>query len=279
MLTWFITGASRGFGRAVALEALHRGDQVVATARTPSTIEHLRQLGGERVQILPLDVTDPEQVSAAVRDAERHFGAIDVLFNNAGIGYFAAVEESDDAEVRRMFEINLFGSAAVTKAVLPAMRARRAGTILIASSIAGIRSAPAIGWYSASKFALEGLSEALARELEPLGIKVVLIEPSRFATDWAGSSAAETAPERVIADYDKTAGAQRRMYRAQQGSEEGDPLRAAEAIVNIAHDPCPPLRLPLGNFAYDGTLAKFDAVRRDIVAREGTSRAADRLSL
>ncbi len=275
MFTWFITGASRGFGREVALEALRRGDNVVATARNLNDLKPLTSQGA-RVLALRLDVTDPEQLAAAVAEAERHFGGIDVLFNNAGIGYFAAVEESNEQDVRRMFDINVFGLAHVTNAVLPGMRARRAGTILNVSSVGGIRAFPAVGWYNASKFAVEGLSEALAQEVAPLGIRVVLIEPSGFATDWAGNSAAEVTSDHVIADYDGTAGAMRRNFRANVGKEAGDPARAAIAIVDIAHDATPPQRLPLGNYAYDGLIEKLEAVRADVAAREAVSRSADR---
>ena len=276
MTTWFITGASRGFGHAVAAEALRRGDRVVATARNTDTLTDLAELGGERLLALPLDVTDAEQVRTAVRTALEQAGPIDVLFNNAGIGYFAAVEESDEAEVRRMVEINVFGLAAVTTALLPSMRERRSGTILNVSSVGGVRSFPAVGWYNATKFAVEGLSDALAQEVGPLGIRVVVIEPSAFATDWAGSSAAEVAPERVIADYDATAGEYRRNFRANVGKEAGDPLRAATAIVDVAHDANPPKRLPLGNYAYDGLLEKLDEIRVDVAPREAVSRSADR---
>ena len=277
MSVWFITGASRGFGRAVAEEALKRGEKVVATARNPSSLEFLPQEFGDNMLTLQLDVTKQSQVNDAVDKAVSHFGSIDILFNNAGIGYFAAVEESDEQEYRRMIEINLFGLASVTNAVLPHMRAQRSGTILNVSSVGGIRSFPAVGWYNASKFAVEGLSEALQLETAPLGIRVVLIEPSAFATDWAGSSAAEVKPDRVITDYADTAGAQRKIFRENAGKEPGDPQRAAVAIVDVAHDTRPPLRLPLGNYAYDGLIEKLDAVRLDISAREDISRSADKV--
>ncbi|MEN0136549.1 MAG: oxidoreductase [Rhodococcus sp. (in: high G+C Gram-positive bacteria)] len=276
MATWLITGASRGFGREVALEALRRGDNVIATARTVDQLADIISEGGDRALAVPLDVTDPAQVKVATEQALQGFGAVDVLFNNAGIGYFAAVEESDDAEVRRMMEINVFGLAAVTNALLPSMRAQRSGTILNVSSVGGVRSFPAVGWYNASKFAVEGLSEALEQEVSPLGIRVVLVEPSAFATDWAGNSAAEVSSDRVIADYDGTAGEQRRTFRENVGKEPGDPIRAAVAIVDVAHEENPPKRLPLGNFAYDGLLEKLDAVRADVEAREKISRGADR---
>lgn len=276
MSTWFITGASRGFGREVALEALRRGDTVVATARNTASLNGLAEVGGSRLFALGLDVTDRGQVQSVAARAEQLTGGIDVLFNNAGIGYFAAFEESDEAEVRRMMDINVFGLANVTRAFLPAMRARRSGMVLNVSSVGGIRSFPAVSWYTATKFAVEALSESLSQEAAHLGLRVVIVEPSGFATDWAGSSAAEVAAEHVIADYEKTAGAQRRAFRAGAGDEPGDPARAAVAIVNIAHDTNPPLRLPLGNFAYDGILQKFDDVRADIAPREAVSRSADR---
>ena len=276
VLTWFITGSSRGLGREVAVAALRRGDHVVATGRRADTLQGLQEVGPGQVLALELDVTRPKQVLATVRRAEERFGGIDVLCNNAGIGYFAAVEESDETEVRRMMEVNVFGLAAVTNAVLPGMRARRSGVILNVSSIGGVRSFPSIGWYNASKFAVEGLSEALALELAPLGIKVVIVEPSGFATDWAGSSAAEVAPDRVIGDYEDTAGARLRTFRTSAGREVGDPRRAAAAMVDVARDPNPPLRLPLGNYAYDGLLEHLDMVRADVVAREALSRSADR---
>jgi NAD(P)-dependent dehydrogenase (short-subunit alcohol dehydrogenase family) len=276
MATWFITGASRGFGREVALEALRRGDTVVATARNTDTLTDIVEAGGARVHTLQLDVTDSSQVAAATAQAEKLTGGIDVLFNNAGIGYFAAFEESDETEARRLMEINVFGLAAVTAALLPAMRARRSGTILNVSSVGGIRSFPAVSWYNASKFAVEGLSESIDIEVSPLGIRVVLIEPSAFSTDWAGNSAAETAPGREIDDYADTAGANRIGSREQAGKEPGDPARAAIAIVDVAHDANPPKRLPLGNYAYDGILEKLDSVRADIAAREQVSRGADR---
>lgn len=276
MAVWFITGASRGFGHQVALRALQRGDIVVATARKIESLDKLKTAGGDNVLPLAMDVTQPEQVREAIVAATSHFGRIDVLFNNAGIGYFAALEESDEAQARQLMEINVFGLAAVTRAVLPVMRKQKSGRILNVSSVGGIRAFPAVSWYCASKFAVEGLSESLAQEVAPLGIQVVLIEPSAFSTDWAGNSAAEVRDNDAIADYDATAGAQRRNFRDNVGKEPGDPARAAAAIVEVAHDAKPPARLPLGNFAYDGLLEKLDSVRADIAAREAISRGADR---
>ncbi|MEY9463965.1 oxidoreductase [Bradyrhizobium ottawaense] len=276
MKTWFITGASRGFGREVALEALRRGDRVVATARSLNALDDLVASDPERVAAAQLDVTKPDEIARSIEIARDRFGSINILFNNAGIGHFAAIEESDDAHVRRLMEINVFGLAAVTKAWLPHLREQRSGLIINTSSIGGIRSFPAVGWYNASKFAVEGLSEALAQETEPLGIKVVIVEPGPFATDWAGNSAAEVPDADAIADYDQTAGKQRRTFRENVGQEPGDPAKAARVIVDVAHDDHPPLRLPLGNFGYDGLLEKFDMVRKDVAPREAASRGADR---
>lgn len=276
MKTWFITGASRGFGRAVAEEAIARGDRVAATARKAETLQPLVAKAPDRVLALPLDVTDAAQIKAATDAALDRFGAIDVLYNNAGIGYFAAVEESDETEVRRLMEINLFGLAKVTNALLPHMRERRSGTILNMSSVGGVRSFPAVGWYCASKFAVEGLSETLDQEVSPLGINVVLVEPGPFATDWAGNSANETKPDDEIDDYRNTAGKQRQNFRDGLGDEPGDPKRGAKVLLDIVHGGKPPKRLPLGSVSYDGILEKFDNVRDDIAPHETVIRSADR---
>lgn len=276
MTSWFITGASRGFGHEVAAEALRRGDTVVATARHEGALDSLKQFGEDHLFTHTLDVTKPDQITQVAATAEAETGGIDVLFNNAGIGYFAAFEESEDAELRRMVEINIFGLASVTKAILPFMRLRRSGTIINMSSVGGVRSFPAVSWYNATKFAVEGLSESIALETTPLGIRMIIVEPSAFATDWAGSSAAEVKPADVIADYDQTAGEQRRTFRKETGHEPGDPARAAVVIVDAAHDAKPPLRLPVGNYAYDGLLEKLDSVRVDVAPREALSRSADR---
>ncbi|TBW40656.1 SDR family NAD(P)-dependent oxidoreductase [Siculibacillus lacustris] len=268
---WFITGCSTGFGRHLAEQLLADGYRVVVTARKPADIADLAAKGDALV--LALDVTDSGQIAAAVAAAEAKYGRIDVLVNNAGIGYFAAVEESEDAATRRMFDINVFGLAAMTTAVLPGMRARRSGFVVNFSSIGGLRAFPALGWYNASKFAVEGLSEALWQETEPLGIKVMLVEPSGFRTDWAGRSADESAV--TIEDYTATAGARRRALRTGSGNQPGDPVRAAKAIVAAVESKAPPHRLLLGNWAYDQALAKLDELRGEFTAWEGTARGAD----
>jgi NAD(P)-dependent dehydrogenase (short-subunit alcohol dehydrogenase family) len=268
---WFLTGCSTGFGRELAKQLLDRGNRVVVTARNPEALSQFAGIDNALVQ--ELDVTDPAQVAAATLAAEKRFGRIDVLVNNAGIGYFAAVEEGEDTEIRRMFDINLFGLAAVTRAVLPGMRKRRHGFIVNFSSIGGLRSFPAIGWYNATKFALEGLSEALWQEVEPLGIRVMLVEPSGFRTDWAGRSANESKVQ--IADYAATAGAGRAGVRAVSGKQAGDPVLAVEAIIKVVEGPNPPHHLLLGNDAYDGAIAKLAELRADFAGWETVSRGAD----
>lgn len=268
---WFITGCSTGFGRQIATHVLKRGYRVVVTSRNPEDVRDLTELGDALV--LKLDVTDRSQAEEAVKAAEDHYGSIDVLVNNAGIGYFAAVEESDEEEVRKMFEVNVFGLSRMIHVVLPGMRKRRKGYIVNLSSIAGLRSFPALGYYNATKFAVEGLSEALWQEVEPLGIKVMLVEPSGFRTDWAGRSANET--EHQIADYANTAHTNIRQLRAISGNQAGDPVRAAEAIVDAVEFRNPPHRLLLGNDAYDGAIAKIDELRQEFTEWEAASRGAD----
>ena len=268
---WFITGCSTGFGRELAKHVLERGYRTVVTARKPYEVKDLAAKG--EALVLKLDVTDQGQINAAIKAAEDKFGRIDVLVNNAGIGYFAAVEESEEKEVRRMFEINVFGLSRMICATLPGMRRRRQGFIVNFSSVGGLRSFPSVGYYSATKFAVEGLSEALWQEVEPLGIKVMLVEPSGFRTDWAGRSANES--KRQIDDYAATAGAWRKQVRAISGKQPGDPVRAAYAIVKAVESPKPPHHLLLGNGAYEGATAKLEALRKDFSAWEMVSRGAD----
>ena len=268
---WFITGCSTGFGHQIAKHVLELGYRVVVTSRDPEDVRDLAEHGDALV--LKLDVTDKSQAEAAVKAAEDRYGGIDVLVNNAGIGYFAAVEESDEEEVRKMFEVNVFGLSRMIHVVLPGMRKRRKGYIVNLSSIAGLRSFPGLGYYNSTKFAVEGLSEALWQEVEPLGIKVMLVEPSGFRTDWAGRSANEA--EHQIADYADTAGKNIRQLRAISGNQDGDPVRAAEAIVQAVESPNPPHRLLLGNDAYDGAMSKLDDLREEFVAWEAVSRGAD----
>ncbi len=268
---WFVTGCSTGFGRELAKQGLELDYRMVVTARNPADLKDLAGIGAALV--LKLDVTDQNQVDAAIKAAEARFGRIDVLVNNAGIGYFAAVEESEEKEVRRMFEINVFGLSRMIQATLPGMRRRRKGFIVNVSSLAGLRSFPSLGFYNATKFAVEGLSEALWQEVEPLGIKVMIVEPSGFRTDWAGRSANES--KRQIADYAATAGVGRREMRADSGKQPGDPVRAVHAIIKAVESPNPPHHLLLGNDAYEGAMAKVEALGREFKAWEAVSRGAD----
>src|ERR1039457_4728921 len=268
---WFITGCSTGFGRQLAKYVLERGYRTVVTARHPDEVADLAVEGDALV--LKLDVTNQGQIAAAIKAAEKKFGRIDVLVNNAGIGYFAAVEESEEKEVRRMFEINVFGLSRMICATLPGMRRRRQGFIVNFSSVGGLRSFPSVGYYNATKFAVEGLSEALWQEVEPLGIKVMLVEPSGFRTDWAGRSANES--KRQIADYATTAGAWRKEVRAISGKQPGDPVRAVHAIVKAVEARHPPHHLLLGNDAYEGAMVKLKELQKDFAAWETVSRGAD----
>ena len=268
---WLITGCSTGFGRELAKHVLERGYRTVVTARNPSDLDGLAGVGREL--ILPLDVTIQAQIDAAITTIHDTFGHIDVLVNNAGIGYFAAVEESEEEQVRRMFEVNVFGLGRMINAILPGMRERGRGFIVNISSIAGFRSFPALGYYNATKFAVEGLSEALWQETEPLGVKVMLVEPSGFRTDWAGRSAGESKWQ--IEDYNATAGASRSQLHALSGKQPGDPVRAAHAIVKAVESTKPPHRLLLGNEAYDGALSKLDELRKEFSAWESVAREAD----
>ncbi len=268
---WFITGCSTGFGRELANQLLKGGYRTVITARNPDALRDLAS--NDNALVIQLDVTDQSQIALAVKAAEARFGCIDVLVNNAGIGYIAAVEESEEDQVRWMFEVNVFGLGHMINAVLPGMRNQRSGLIINVSSLAGLRSFPALGYYNATKYAVEGLSEALWQEVEPLGIKVMVVEPSGFRTDWAGRSANESKQE--IADYAETAGEKRRQLRIQSGNQPGDPIRAVQAIIKAAELPNPPHHLPLGNAAYDLAMAKFDELRKEFAAWEAVAREAD----
>ncbi len=268
---WFITGCSSGFGLELARQAIERGYRTVVTARDLAKLPG--DLTSAQVLVLKLDVTEPDQVAAAVKAAQTRFGGIDVLVNNAGIGYFAAIEEGDAAEVRKMFEVNVFGLTSMVQAVLPGMRQRRRGCIVNLSSLAGVRGMPALGQYNATKFAVEGLSEALRREVEPLGIQVMVVNPSGFRTDWAGRSANES--EHPIEDYQATAGAVRAAVRASSGKQPGDPVLGVQAIVAAVASGHPPHHLLLGNDAFEGAMAKLDELRQEFTAGEAVARGAD----
>jgi len=271
--TWMITGVSSGFGREIAKAALLRGDRVVGTIRNePDKMGFEAIAPGQALGML-LDVTDEAAVHAAVAQAETVTGGIDVLVNNAGYGLVGAVEEASIAEIRAQFEVNVFGAIAVLQAVLPHMRARRAGHIINITSVSGLVGWPSLGLYSGSKFALEGICETLALEVEPLGIKVTMIEPGGFRTEFATGSRART--QRIIDDYDATVGLSRRILAEHAGQEKGDPAKAAAAILSVADQDAPPLRLLLGGDAWGYMTHKLDQQVAEMNAWKAVTLATD----
>ncbi|HZX78946.1 oxidoreductase [Lysobacter sp.] len=259
--TWFITGASSGFGRAFALQALSAGHNVVVTARDPARLAALSAQAPGRVLALALDVDQAGQVEAAAQAALSRFGRIDVLINNAGYGLVGAVEETPDQELRAVMDTNFFGAAAMIRAVLPAMRAQRSGAIVNISSMGGQLSFAGFGAYSASKFALEGLSEALAQEVAPFGIKVLIVEPGAFRTDFAGG-ALRHMPE--LEAYRDTSGNTRAFAHGMHGTQEGDPAKAAAAVARALADARTPLRLQLGGDAVDAVRTHAEQLLSDL---------------
>jgi NAD(P)-dependent dehydrogenase (short-subunit alcohol dehydrogenase family) len=270
---WLITGCSTGFGRELAKLVLARGWRAVVTARKPEQIKDIAEGHGDRALVLPLDVTRPEQIDDVVAQAKQRFGRIDALVNNAGYGYLAAIEEGEDAEVRAMFETNVFGLIDMTKAVLPTMRAQKSGLIVNVSSIGGLSSFAATGYYHGTKYAVEGISESLATEVKPLGIDVLIVEPGPFRTNWAGPSIKQSATR--IDAYDATAGERRKQTEARSGNQAGDPVRAAQAIIDAALSDTPPLRLLLGKTALELARKKLDFMRGDFDRWESTTLGAD----
>jgi NAD(P)-dependent dehydrogenase (short-subunit alcohol dehydrogenase family) len=270
---WFITGCSTGFGRAIAEAAIKAGYKVVATARNRDSIAELTAGNEANALALKLDVTKPEQIKQAVSDALGKFGRIDVLVNNAGIGYFSSVEESVEEETRGMFEINFWGLMHLTNAVLPQMRSRRSGHIINFSSIGGLAGFPLLGYYHATKFAVEGISETLSQEVAPLNIHVTLIEPGGFRTDWSGRSSVKTPI--AIEDYKATLTPMLDMMVGASGQQSGDPKRAADAIVGVVESENPPLRLLLGNDAYQVAVNKFSNLLTQIEEQKSITVGTD----
>jgi NAD(P)-dependent dehydrogenase (short-subunit alcohol dehydrogenase family) len=251
---WFITGASKGFGFEIAKAVIAHGDKVVATARRPETLTELKVLAPDRVVTVALDVTDKSAVEAAIDTAKTAFGRIDVLVNNAGYGLQGAVEEVTDEQIRRQFETNVFGLLEVTRAALPLLRSQGSGHIINFSSVGGVVSFPSLGIYHGTKYAVEGISEALAQEVAPLGIKVTIVEPGGFRTDWnAGSMDRAEAMDA----YSATVGMMRQMSAKSQGRESGDPVKLAQAMIQLVESENPPLRLVLGSDAYHVIQQKF----------------------
>jgi NAD(P)-dependent dehydrogenase (short-subunit alcohol dehydrogenase family) len=270
---WFITGCSSGFGRALAALALERGWRAAVTARDPRRVEELVAGHDARGLALALDVTDRAQITAAVQAAEAHFGTIDVLVNNAGYGYQVAFEEGDDAAIHALFETNVFGLAAVIRAVLPGMRARRRGHIVNISSVGGFVGFAGSGYYAATKHAVEGLSDALAKEVGPLGIQVLCVEPGPFRTDFAGRSLRQT-PSR-LGDYEATVNARLRALVGRSGAQPGDPVRAARAIIAAVEAARPPRHLVLGAVGFENVRKSLTEKLEEIDAWKQTSLAAD----
>lgn len=263
MTTWLITGCSTGLGRHLAEAVLAAGFNAVVTARDPATVQDIVGAYPDKALSVALDVRDWGAAQRAVKSAEDKFGAVDVLVNNAGYGYRAAVEEGDEDEVANLFATNFFGAVSMIKAVLPGMRARRSGVIVNVSSIAARMSLPGSGYYSATKFAVEGMSDALRKEVGPLGIKVLIVEPGAFRTDFAGRSL--HGARSAIADYAATAGPRRKENDKTDGTQPGDPARAARTIIEVVESPSLPARLLLGSDAIQVVGAELEAQRKELI--------------
>ena len=270
---WLITGCSTGFGRELATYVLAQGYQVAVAARNTEDVKDIIAGNEDNAISIKLNLTKPEQIKDAVQKTKDKFGRIDVLVNNAGIGYFGAIEESEDDAVRNMFEVNVFGLAKMIQETLPVMRAQKSGHIVNIASIGGLVGFPGVGFYNATKFAVDGLSESLSKETAPLGIKVTIVAPSGFRTDWAGRSA-NNSPI-VIEDYATTAGKNKSDIRAYSGNQPGDPARAAQAIVKAVEAENSPLRLLLGAAALKGARIKLDQLKKDFDTWEETTIWAD----
>ena len=273
MSTWLITGCSTGLGRALAEAVIGAGHNAVVTARDAATVAGLAESAPERVLAVALDVTKPAQVASAVQQARERFAHIDVLVNNAGYGYRAAVEEGGDADVRALFETHFFGTVAMIKAVLPGMRAARGGAIVNISSIGAQLTPVGSGYYSAAKAAIEGMSGSLRGELAPLGISVTIVEPGAFRTDFAGRSLIQSAT--VIDDYAATAGQRRKEKDTMHGNQPGDPAKAGDAIIAAVESPEPPAFLLLGPDALAAYRYVADARAGEIRNWEGLTSSTD----
>jgi NAD(P)-dependent dehydrogenase (short-subunit alcohol dehydrogenase family) len=271
---WFITGCSKGLGRALAVEALAAGYRVVVTARRLEDVADLAASAGERALAVPLDVNDPAQVKAALAAAEARFGQVDVLVNNAGYGYLGAIEEGDEAGVRALFETDLFAPIALTKAVLPGMRSRRFGHIVNVSSIGGLVTYAGVGYYNIVKAGIEALTDVLAKELGPLGIGATVVAPGAFRTDFRGPDSIKLAST-VIDDYAETAGKARTGTQAGHGKQQGDPARGARVIIAAVEADKPPVHLLIGGDALDQFRIKLDDMRKETDAWEAQTRSTD----
>ncbi|WP_445161874.1 oxidoreductase [Mycobacterium sp. Dal123C01] len=271
---WFLTGASRGFGLEIARKILAQGDRVVATARHAEQILTELPDAGDALLAIDLDVTNADQAAQAVQSAVDAFGRIDVLVNNAGRGLLGAVEEASDASVRAVYDVNVFGTLTMQRAVLPIMRRQRSGHIINISSVAGLLGSAGWGIYCSTKFAMEGFSEALAKEVRSLGIRVTIVEPGYFRTDFLDASSLGT-EENVIADYEATVGATRAHAAGVNHAQPGDPIKAAVAIVDIASADEPPVHLLLGADCVAAVEAKIEDLKVDIDAWRPLSISTD----
>jgi NAD(P)-dependent dehydrogenase (short-subunit alcohol dehydrogenase family) len=270
---WFITGCSTGFGRELATAVLEKGWRAVVTARQPDSLAEFSDRYGDRALVLALDVTEASQIEHAIEQTKKTFGRIDVLVNNAGYGYLCAIEEGDDQDVRDMFEVNFFGLVDTIKAVLPVMREQRAGHIVNITSVGGLIGGAGSGYYAATKFAVEGLSEALSGEVTGMGIKITAVEPGPFRTDWAGRSLKRA--RQPIEAYAESAGKRLASISSASGKQPGDPARAAQAIIAAVQSPNPPAHLILGSDGLGRVKTKLAALQAEIAAWESTTIGAD----
>ena len=270
---WFVTGCSTGFGRELAKLVLERGWRAVVTARDKARVADLVEGHGGRALPLSLDVIDDDEIEAGVKAATEAFGRIDVLVNNAGYGYQTSIEEGVPEEIRAQFEANVFGLFAMTRAVLPLMRAQGRGHILNIASVAGFCGFPGSGYYAASKHAVEGFSDSLSREVGPLGIKVTVVEPGPFRTDWAGRSLKQT--RSAIPAYADTAGARLAQTAGYSGTQAGDPVRAGKAMIAVTEEANPPLHLVLGEWGHDTVVRKLKDTLAEVERRRQTALDTD----
>ena len=270
---WFITGCSTGFGHELAKLVLDRGWRAVVTARDRDRVLDLAHGRDGRALALSLDVIDDDEIDAGVAAATETFGRIDVLVNNAGYGYLSSIEEGVAEEIRAQFEANVFGLFAMTRAVLPVMRQQGSGHILNVSSVAGFCGFPGSGYYSASKHAVEGFSDSLSREMAPLGVKVTCVEPGPFRTDWAGRSMTQTAS--AIPAYAETVASRMATTAKNSGTQAGDPVRAAEAMIALVAESDPPLHLVLGEWGHDAVTKKLRETLAEVEGRRQTALDTD----
>jgi len=270
---WFITGTSTGFGYVLAEEALKRGERVIATARDVSKLSRLARQYPDHIHTLKLDVTNPNEITSIAQQGLAAFGHVDILVNNAGYGVNGAIEEVSEDEFEPMFQTNIYGLIRVTRAFLPHFRQRRSGHIFNLSSIGGLIGSPGWGFYNATKFAVEGFSEALAGEVKPLGVRVTVVEPGPFRTDFLGRSS--KLARRQLRDYATTAGKAREYLKTQSGKQPGDPQKAVEAIITAANSPKPPLHLILGQVALTRFRHKLSDWHEEIAAWESVTTSAD----